>query len=135
LTVATIPTKLAAKQIAALRGKSRASFLLAVDDIRRRGCAAAGVRLTGASLSAICRLDLYGGRRLLTVFEARDRCILLLVSEHTRTVNPYQLIYDALDISEPAEPRTKPSCCDPEGPLTQIWRPASKPDWVRLSLR
>jgi hypothetical protein len=115
LTVAAIPTRLAAKQIDQLRGKPRASFLLAVDDIRRRGCAAAGVRLTGTGLSAICRLDLYGAWRLLTAFEAADRCILLLVAEHTRTENPYHLIYDALDIGEPAEPRTKPSCCDPAG--------------------
>jgi hypothetical protein len=99
--IATVPTKLAAKQIAALRGKPRASCLLAVDDIRRRGCAAAGVRLTGTGLSSVCRLDLYGGWRLLTVFETRDRCILLLVAEHTRAVNPYQFIYDVLDISEP----------------------------------
>jgi hypothetical protein len=42
LTVSTVPTKLARQQIAALRGKAKASFLLAVDDIRRRGCAAAG---------------------------------------------------------------------------------------------
>jgi hypothetical protein len=69
-----------AKQVAQLRGKPRVSFLLAVDDIRHRGRAAAGVRLTGADLSAICRLDLYGAWRLLTVFEAPDRCILLLVA-------------------------------------------------------
>lgn len=36
--------------------------------------------------------------RLLTVFEAPDRCILLMVAEHTRTANPYQLLYDALAI-------------------------------------
>ena len=50
--------------------------------IRRRGCAAAGVRLAGQELSAICRLDLYGAWRLLTVFESPDRCVLLLVAEH-----------------------------------------------------
>ena len=60
LTVSTIPTKLAREQIAALRGKAKASFLLAVEDIRHRGCAAAGVRLAGEALSGICRLDLYG---------------------------------------------------------------------------
>jgi hypothetical protein len=81
--------------------------------MRRRGCAAAGVRLAGPELSAICRLDLYGVWRLLTVFEAPDRCILLLVAEHTRTSNPYQLIYDALGIGEPEEPRTKPAWCGP----------------------
>ena len=73
------------------------------------------MRLTGTGLSDICRLDLYGAWRLLTVFETKDRCILLLVAEHTRMANPYQHIYDALDISEPAEPRTKPTCCDAEG--------------------
>jgi hypothetical protein len=43
-----------------------------VEDIRHRGCAAAGVRLAGEALSGICRLDLYGAWRLLTVFEAPD---------------------------------------------------------------
>jgi hypothetical protein len=106
---------LARQQIASLRGKARASFILAVADIRRRGCAAAGVRLTGPELSAICRLDLHGAWRLLTVFEAPDRCILLLVAEHTRSANPYQMLYAALGIDEPDQPRIKPACCDSEG--------------------
>jgi hypothetical protein len=58
--------------------------VLAVEDIRRRGCAAAGVRLAGEELSVVCRLDLYGAWRLLTVFEAPDRCILLLVAAHSQ---------------------------------------------------
>ena len=115
LTVATIPSQLAGEQIAALRGKARASLLLAVADIRRRGCAAAGVRLAGKGLSSVCRLDLYAAWRLLTVFETTDRCVLLLVAQHTRTENPYQALYRILGISEPEEPRTKPTCCDPEG--------------------
>jgi hypothetical protein len=89
--------------------------VLAVEDIRRRGCAAAGVRLAGGELSVVCRLDLYGAWRLLTVFEAPDRCILLLVAEHTRTANPYRLLYAALGITEPEEPRTKPPCCNSDG--------------------
>src|SRR6266496_6538737 len=115
LTVSTVPTKLAREQIKALRGKARASFVIAVEDIRRRGCAAAGVRLAGEALSGMCRLDLHGAWRLLTVFEAPDRCVLLLVAEHTRSANPYRLLYAALGIDEPEEPRTKPSCCDTEG--------------------
>ena len=107
-----------------MRGKARASLVLAVDDIRRRGCEAAGVRLAGAQLSAICRLDLYGAWRLLTSFEAPDRCILLLVAEHTRSANPYQLLYAALGIEEPDEPRSKPACCDSEG------QPPVAPDLV-----
>ena len=69
------------------RGPARqgqASFLLAVEDIRRRGCAAAGVRLAGEPLSGVRRLDLYGAWRLLTVFEDQNRCVLLMVAEHTR---------------------------------------------------
>jgi hypothetical protein len=73
------------------------------------------VRLAGEQLSAVCRLDLYGAWRLLTTFEAPDRCILLLVAEHTRSASPYQLLYDALGIDEPREPRTKPACCDTDG--------------------
>src|SRR6266851_4199706 len=128
LTVSTVPTKLARQQIASLRGKAKAYFLLAVEDIRRRGCAAAGVRLTGEGLSGICRLDLYGAWRLLTVFEAPDRCVLLLVAEHTRSANPYRLLYAALGITEPQEPRTKPPCCDSGGepPIAPtLWRVSS----------
>lgn len=73
------------------------------------------MRLAGQELSVICRRDLYGAWRLLTVFESPDRCILLLVAEHTRASNPYRLLYDALGIGEPEERRTKPACCDPEG--------------------
>ena len=124
LTVATVPTKLARQQIASLRGKAKASFLLAVEDIRRRGCAAAGVRLAGEALSGVCRLDLYGAWRLLTVFEEPDQCVLLIVAEHTRAANPYRLLYSALGIHEPEEPRTKPSCCDAEG------QPPIDPDLV-----
>jgi hypothetical protein len=120
-----VPTQLAREQIASMRGKAKASLLLAVDDIRRRGCAAAGVRLAGEQLSAVCRLDLYGAWRLLTTFEAPDRCILLLVAEHTRSANPYQLLYDALGIDEPEEPRSKPACCDSEG------QPPVAPDLVQ----
>ena len=69
---------------------------LAVDSIRRRGCAAAGVRLAGPEFSAVCRLDLYGAWRLLSVFETPDRCVLLVVAEHTRSANPYQPLYEML---------------------------------------
>lgn len=120
-----MPTQLAREQIASMRGKARASLLLAVDDMRRRGCAAAGVCLAGEQLSAVCRLDLYGAWRLLTTFEAPDRCSLLLVAEHTRSANPYQVLYDALGIDEPEEPRSKPTCCDSKG------QPPVAPDLVQ----
>jgi hypothetical protein len=104
-------------------------LILAVDDIRRRGCAIAGARLEGEQLSAVCRLDLYGAWRLLTTFEAPDRCILLLVAEHTRSASPCQLLHDALGIDEPREPRTKPACCDTDG------QPAVAPELVKRSER
>jgi hypothetical protein len=124
LTVTTIPTRLAAAQIAALRGKPKAALDLAVADIRRRGCAAAGVRLTGPAISSVCRLDLYAAWRLLTAFETPNQCILLLVAEHTRSENPYRLLYGVLGISAPKGRRTKPTCCDPDG------QPPIDPDLV-----
>jgi hypothetical protein len=66
--------------------------------------------------AAICRLDLYGAWRQLTVFEAPDRWVLLLIVVHTRSANPYRPPYVALGIGEPEEPQTKPSCCDAEEP-------------------
>lgn len=70
------------------------------------------MRLAGRPVSSVCRLDLYGAWRLLTCFESPQRCILLLVAEHSRTENPYRLLYEVLGIAEPEEPRTKPACCD-----------------------
>jgi hypothetical protein len=64
------------------------------------------VRLAGASVWNVCRLDLYGAWRLLTCFETPRRCILLLVAEHSRSENPYSLLYEVLGIAEPDEPRT-----------------------------
>jgi hypothetical protein len=42
--------------------------------------------------------NLYGAWRLLTTFETPELCILPLVAEHTRSANPYQMLYDALGI-------------------------------------
>jgi len=46
------------------------------------------------------------------------------VAEHTRSANPYQLLYAALGMDEPDQPRTKPPCCDSEG------QPPVAPDLV-----
>lgn len=75
-------------------------------------------------MCSVCRLDLYGTWRLLTCFESPDRCILLLVSEHSRTENPYRILYEILGITEPGEPRSKPACCDAAG------KPPIDPDLI-----
>jgi hypothetical protein len=115
LMVAAVATKLAAKQIAAPRGKPRALFLLAVDDIRRRGCAGAGVRLKGAGLSDICRLYLYGAWRLLTVFETKTGascCWSPSTPARRIRTNSSTTRWTSANLSSP---RTKPTCCDAEG--------------------
>jgi hypothetical protein len=76
-------------------------------------------------VSRVCRIDLYGAWRLLTVFDAPDRCILLLVAEHTRPANPYRLLYAALGIEEPEEPRAQPRKTAAGLPATQadtVWQ-------------
>jgi hypothetical protein len=67
------------------------------------------------SFLLFARRDLYAAWRLLTVFEAADRCVLLQVAQHTRSEDPYGLVYEVLGISKPDEPRTKPACCDSGG--------------------
>jgi len=90
-----------------------AALVLAVDDIWRRRRRR---RQPGQTeLSTACRRDLHGAWRLLTIFEAPERCILLLVAKHTRNANPCLLLYDALGIGESEVLRTKPTCCGPEG--------------------
>jgi hypothetical protein len=37
------------------------------------------------------------------------------VAQHTRSEDPYGLVYEVLGISKPDEPRTKPACCDSGG--------------------
>jgi hypothetical protein len=55
----------------------------------------ASFRQSRAASSRTARLPpgLVQPERLPSVFEAPERCILLLVAEHTGTENPYQLIY------------------------------------------
>jgi hypothetical protein len=54
-----------------------------------------------------------------------DRRSALPQAEHTRSANPYQLLYEMLGIGEPQEPRTKPACCNPDG------QPPISPDLVK----
>ncbi len=113
--VTTIPTRLAATQIAALRGKPKAALDLAVADNRHRGCAAAGVRLTGPTISNVCRLDLYAAWRLLTAFETPKPVHSPACRRAHAIREPVSAAVQRSGITEPDEPRTKPTCCDPEG--------------------
>jgi len=62
-----------------------------------------------------CRLDLYSAWRLLTAFEAPDRCVLLLVAEHTRSASPYRLLYEALASTNPKSPGPSHHAATPTG--------------------
>ena len=65
--------------------------------------------LTGPVISSVCRLDRYAAWRLLIAFETPNRCILLLVAEHTRSENPYRLLYSVLGILNSSASSARPS--------------------------
>ncbi len=86
----TVPTKLARQQIASSRCKAKASFRLAVEDIRRRGCAASAcVRLAGEASSGIWPRGEQGRHpRSLPVKPGRAVRLRAEVDLHDRAVRP-----------------------------------------------
>jgi hypothetical protein len=84
--------------------------------MEERGCEAAGYRLAGAAVEHVCCRHLYGSDRVLTVWPAEDRAVVLLVGPHSgRAGDVYLELLDALGVDVPADEREKPSCCDDEG--------------------
>ncbi len=99
----------------ALRGRRRQAALRAIGEIADRGCEAAGYRLAGADLAHVCCRHLYGSDRLLTVWPAEGRAVVVLVGPHnTAAGDVYEQLLEALGIEVPDEERTKPPCCDDE---------------------
>lgn len=84
--------------------------------MEERGCEAAGYGLAGAPVQHVCCRHLYGSDRMLTVWPAEHRTIVLLVGPHSgRAGDVYLELLDALGVDVPAGEREKPSCCDDSG--------------------
>lgn len=87
----------------------------ALADLRDRGCAAAGYRLSGTVLDRVCCRHLYGADRLLTVWLADDHATVIAIGPHDETVSDvYAALLHALELEMPADEREKPPCCDDE---------------------
>jgi hypothetical protein len=118
--VRIFPTALAEKQISALRGPHRKAMDTFLSDLRDRGCAAPGYRLTGEDpVDRICVKHLRGSMRAVVVFEETDLAWLLMVGPHD-TGNPDADVYTALWnacglTAPPGGERDKPSCCTSDG--------------------
>jgi hypothetical protein len=106
----------AERQIKSLRGRRAQAARLAIAELMRHGCAAAGYRLAGAHLDHVCSRHLYGNDRLLTAWPSLDHAVILAVGPHSRTASDvYDLLLTALGIEAPEAEREKPACCDELG--------------------
>lgn len=108
------PTPLASEDLKALRGEHARAAKEARARLERRGCAAAGYRLSGAAVERICSLKLRDNWRMLVFFPAEDEVAILLVGPHDRE-NPgldvYTRLYELLSIEVPDEEHRRPPCC------------------------
>jgi hypothetical protein len=119
VTIRVFRTTLADQQIRNLRRRDSDSFGAFAEDLRHRGCAALGYRLTGpVPLSALCVKHLIGPLRVVVAFRSAAEALILLVGPHARDdpgMDIYTLLYQLMDLSPPdTARRTKPPCCDPE---------------------
>jgi hypothetical protein len=67
-------------------------------------------------LDHVCCRHLYGTDRVLTVWPAADRAVVIAVGRHDESAQDvYSSLLDALELDVPADEREKPPCCDDEG--------------------
>lgn len=113
MAFAVLATPIANAAIAALRGRVRTSFERKRNELVAQGCRTAGYRLTGEGVDHICVAHLADDYRLVSVFLDKSRIAVVLVGRHTGGLGDvYRTLYELLELDVPAEPRTRPPCCD-----------------------
>lgn len=111
--VATEPAK---RTIDNLSGAAEARYERHANELRSRGCRAAGYRLLGGdgNYSEYCCLHLYRTWRLITTFDSK-RVIIVAVGQHDDQ-GFYRSLSANLDISPVGRRREqKPDCCGEDG--------------------
>lgn len=111
-------TTLADRQVRGLRGARAAAFHRFEVALAREGCAALAYRLTGADpLPRLCVRHLRGRDRVVVAFDHEEAWVLLVgphdAEDAARDV--YLALYELAGTPAPAQPRTKPPCCDDAG--------------------
>lgn len=108
-------TRVADRQIAGLRGPRRKAYVEFEQALAREGCAALGYRLTGDDpLPSLCVKHLRVSDRVVVAFSG-DEAWVLLVGPHAdgdAAADVYGMLYELAGVPRPAQPRTKPPCCD-----------------------
>lgn len=124
MTVQVESTRLAANQIAALRGRVKIKLERFLDDLASRGCGALRYRLTGDVVERLCVAHIYERWRVVVAFRTQHNAAILLVGEHADDdpgIDVYTKLYELAGITvPPAERRTKPPCCDDAGVPPQL---------------
>lgn len=109
-------TRTAQRQVRDLRGRQRTAALVALRELRHRGCEAGGYRLAGALLDHLCCRHLSGDYRMLVAWLAKEHAVVIAVGRHDESSQDiYATLLGDLGHEVSAEERRKPSCCDEEG--------------------
>lgn len=111
---------IAQHDIARLHTDIRAEVERAERSLRRRGCAAAGYRLSGPDapqIARLCCIHLSRDYRMIVGFPGRREVAVLLVGRHLRSpaLNIFDRLYRSLGINSPRGERKKPPCCHGDG--------------------
>lgn len=83
-----------------------------IEHLRKRGCGAAGYRLSGSPpWNHLCSTHI-GPYRVIVAFPSENEVVVLKVARHDDRTDPYREIAEEVGLELSTEPRTKPSCCD-----------------------
>ncbi|WP_125727466.1 hypothetical protein [Kibdelosporangium aridum] len=134
MTVQVETTRLAAQQIASLRGRVKSKFNEFLNHLTVNGCAALAYRLTGDTVERLCVRHFHGAWRVVVAFRDSDTAVILLVAPHDRNdpgIDVYTMLYDLAGVTTPpATGRSKPPCCGGDA-LPPIWEEPELGDLVQ----
>lgn len=83
--------------------------------LAQEGCRAADYALSGPPpWPQLCAAH-FDGWRVVVAFPSEEEVAILQIAPHDPSSDPYREIAEDLGIAVSTEPRTKPSCCDPDG--------------------
>jgi hypothetical protein len=105
----------AATDAKAVPTKLRPALVRIIERLAREGCRAADYALSGdPPWPHLCAVH-FDGWRVIVAFPTTAEVVILKISPHDPSNDPYREIAEELGVPVSTVPRTKPPCCDPAG--------------------
>jgi hypothetical protein len=134
VTVQVESTRLAERQISALRGRVKNKFENCLDQLVRDGCRVLDYRLTGDIIERLCVKHFHSSWRVVVAFRTPHDAVIMLVGQHDRDdpgMDVYTMLYELAGLTVvSAQKRSKPPCCGDEM-LPPLWEDNELNDLVQ----